>query len=260
MNVEVAEGEGKGAPAKRKLPAKPQMSNTAWQAKGMQHQGKGGGKAKGKGGAASHRPAVYMGTVKSFNHKTFYGFIQCDDLMDTYGSDVFCMGDEIGHMDFGQVVTFELKINDKGKPQAMNVVPVATGKSSLPAKTQQFSPVQQNVVGKSKGKSNVVAKGKGKSKTPANEGEPLEGLGEYYTGIVKSFNHQTNFGFIDCEETHEVYGCDVFCRGKEIGHLDFGTTVTFELALSSKGQPQAMNVEVAEGVEQPPAKRPKLSR
>lgn len=63
-----------------------------------------------------------------------------------------------------------------------------------------------------------------------------------YEGTVKSFNVANGFGFIDCADTNELYGCDVFLHKSEGENLGVGTRVTFQVHLNKKGQPQANNV------------------
>jgi len=110
---------------------------------------KGGGKADGKGygkvvpgkfGGKSAAPATgagpptstgrqCFGTLKSFNAANNYGFIECEEVSAEYGGDCFAHGrafvDE--NIEVGQAVLFELAINAKGKPQALNVTADPTG-------------------------------------------------------------------------------------------------------------------------------------
>merc|ERR1740138_534742 len=87
------------------------------------------------------------------------------------------------------------------------------------------------------------AKGKGGK---GGGGKP-QGTGKSYTGTVKSFNETNNYGFIDCPEVKAEYGFDVFTHGKELQGHPVGSAVYFELGLSNKGQPQALNVSSAMG-------------
>lgn len=83
--------------------------------------------------------------------------------------------------------------------------------------------------------------------------------GKAYTGVIKSFNEANNYGFIECEEVKAEYGFDVFVHGKELCGQMVGETVYFEVGVSNKGQPQALNVQSmdAAGVE-PPVKKQKF--
>jgi cold shock CspA family protein len=66
-------------------------------------------------------------------------------------------------------------------------------------------------------------------------------------GTVKSMGRE--FGFINCAETHAVYGRDVFIQKLNISEalwnsLQTGQGVTFDVTLDAKAQPQAMNVTI----------------
>jgi cold shock CspA family protein len=82
--------------------------------------------------------------------------------------------------------------------------------------------------------------------------------GKAYTGTVKNFHPDKNFGFIDCPEVKAEYGNDVFTRGEYLQDKNVGDVVYFELGLSDKGQPQALNVVPFESGEEPPAKKAKV--
>merc|ERR1712039_257260 len=90
-------------------------------------------------------------------------------------------------------------------------------------------------------------------------------------GTLKSFNSNNNYGFIVCAEVMAEYGNDTFVHGKELKGCNVGDTLVFEVGVSSKGQPQAMNVHKAAGgvtVDsmttavpiEPPAKKAKVAK
>mmetsp|Transcript_2661 Transcript_2661/g.6735 ORF Transcript_2661/g.6735 Transcript_2661/m.6735 type:complete len:901 (+) Transcript_2661:246-2948(+) len=64
-----------------------------------------------------------------------------------------------------------------------------------------------------------------------------------FTGVIKRFEPKKSFGFINCAETREIYGRDVFLlRNIDMPKLDVGDTVTFEVWLNEKKMPQARTV------------------
>merc|ERR1711935_187312 len=63
--------------------------------------------------------------------------------------------------------------------------------------------------------------------------------GKKFTGNIKSFNTNNGFGFIQCPETHELYGRDVFFNQAIAGGPEIGAQVIFEVTLNPEGQPQA---------------------
>mmetsp|Transcript_57451 Transcript_57451/g.122216 ORF Transcript_57451/g.122216 Transcript_57451/m.122216 type:complete len:161 (+) Transcript_57451:168-650(+) len=63
----------------------------------------------------------YVGTVKSFNDKTAYGFIDCPDLKEEYNHDVFLLGTDRNGANVGDGVSFTAFLNNMGKPQAKDL-------------------------------------------------------------------------------------------------------------------------------------------
>merc|ERR1719487_3051973 len=68
-------------------------------------------------------------------------------------------------------------------------------------------------------------------------------LGQRFTGVIKTFNTVGNYAFIQCDALKGQYDKDVWCRGDLITGRSIGETVSFELGLNLKGQPQAMNLQ-----------------
>jgi len=84
--------------------------------------GKGGGKSKGEGGPP---PAAtgesFIGLVKSFNEKTNYGFIACDEVTAKYGGDCFANGRHLQGLSVGDIIEFDVGVNKQGQPQAVAI-------------------------------------------------------------------------------------------------------------------------------------------
>eukprot|EP01062_Namystynia_karyoxenos_P081346 TRINITY_DN8922_c0_g1_i1.p1 TRINITY_DN8922_c0_g1~~TRINITY_DN8922_c0_g1_i1.p1 ORF type:complete len:283 (+),score=38.22 TRINITY_DN8922_c0_g1_i1:77-850(+) len=66
------------------------------------------------------------------------------------------------------------------------------------------------------------------------------GQGPYF-GTVKSFNNNTGFGFIRCDELFRKHGKDVFAHRKEVHQLNVGDEVVFEITYDATG-PRATKV------------------
>lgn len=118
--------EGKGAAARAAFWEEIEKLQT----KGSTGTGKGayttwgGGQPHPGAGAPKRRPEstgeVFVGVVKSCSQK--FGFITCDEITQAYGCDCFCLGEQLfGHFNQGDMVEFEVGINDKGQPQAINI-------------------------------------------------------------------------------------------------------------------------------------------
>jgi len=76
-------------------------------------------------GASLKRPMCTehgkVGKVKSFNINNNYGFLDCQELKDKYGMDVYCPGEYLTKLQTGNMVIFDVAVNKKGQPQAVDV-------------------------------------------------------------------------------------------------------------------------------------------
>merc|ERR1719446_403547 len=62
-------------------------------------------------------------------------------------------------------------------------------------------------------------------------------------GVIKSFNPEKKFGFIECAETFNQFGRDVFLSDQQVGNYGIGATVSFAVSMNSQGLPQAMDLQ-----------------
>merc|ERR1712032_1342068 len=69
-------------------------------------------------------------------------------------------------------------------------------------------------------------------------------LGEF-TGTIKSFGFNKNYGFIECDELAEHDG--VFLHGDERRGYQLGDKVKFSACLNKDGKPEAYNLKVCGG-------------
>eukprot|EP00442_Polarella_glacialis_P008887 CAMPEP_0115142776 /NCGR_PEP_ID=MMETSP0227-20121206/60364_1 /TAXON_ID=89957 /ORGANISM="Polarella glacialis, Strain CCMP 1383" /LENGTH=467 /DNA_ID=CAMNT_0002551453 /DNA_START=113 /DNA_END=1516 /DNA_ORIENTATION=+ len=69
--------------------------------------------------------------------------------------------------------------------------------------------------------------------------------GKEFEGILKSISSKNGYGFIDCPETHALYGRDVFVDSALLPEgMQVKDRVIFSLALSEKGHPRATAVRL----------------
>jgi len=220
--------------------------------------GKFGGGGGCKGGAGSDFQAVgqKFGTITTIGPK--FGFIDCPPVKAQHGVDVFCHISQLSGFNVGDVVDFDFGFNEKGQPQAANLRPrggagkggKAGGGKSMPVFTGWGDGGAASAMGC--GKAGLGA-GKGgggmQPQAKGNGGGALQtlevigdGFGEAisFTGVISAAGPK--FGFIQCPEVQEQYGCDVFCSGPLLAGFSVGEAVDFELALSDQGKPQACNV------------------
>merc|ERR550525_353072 len=69
-------------------------------------------------------------------------------------------------------------------------------------------------------------------------------------GVIKSFNMNNGFGFIDYPELHAVFGNDVFLHNKQLGtsgEFGPGAMVSFAVCLSKDNKPQAYDLQYPGG-------------
>jgi cold shock CspA family protein len=75
-----------------------------------------------------------------------------------------------------------------------------------------------------------------------------------FYGTIKTINEASGFGFIQCEESHSIYGRDVFIHKQNtsavFGQLMKGQQVRFTFNVDEKGHPRASKVYL---VKSPPS-------
>mmetsp|Transcript_101381 Transcript_101381/g.285992 ORF Transcript_101381/g.285992 Transcript_101381/m.285992 type:complete len:436 (-) Transcript_101381:56-1363(-) len=83
------------------------------------------------GGGAFNKDGRFTAAVKSFNSEKKYGFFNSPELESAFGkADIFVHATQISHLnDFkvGQVFSFSVAVDDKGKPMAVDLVPEGGG-------------------------------------------------------------------------------------------------------------------------------------
>merc|ERR1712137_101269 len=76
-------------------------------------------------GEVRRRPQTFgepkIGKVKSYHSGNDYGFIDCPELKAEYGMDVYCPGEYLRDRKKGETVMFDVALNKKGQPQAVDV-------------------------------------------------------------------------------------------------------------------------------------------
>lgn len=155
-------------------------------------------------------PVTLAGTIKSFDGDHGYGFISSRQVHARYGRDVFLHSKQIKQFRPGVHVTFSVKINSQGHPQAY-------GLKEAPKTVAWLA---------------------------CSEDEPPSTDREEYVGEIKSFNSSHGYGFIDCSALREKYGRDVFIHQSQVDGLGVGDRVTFHVQVK-RGQPQACDVALA---------------
>jgi len=226
--------------------------------------------------SASEGGFALKGIFKPGKDGTF-GFVQCDETKEICGRDVYVRQElvQAGSFEAGQTVKFNVFLNAQNQPNAEAIEACAEDWVPEPADltVAGYADVKGGVKGKGKAGGDAWGKGgdpwgkggdpwgkggwggwggdkggfgKGcKGKGGGGGGGPPTATGKICVGTVKSFNEASNFGFIECDEIKQEYGNDVFVHGRNFTHLQIsvGQCLQFEVGVSSKGQPQALNVQ-----------------
>lgn len=220
---------------------------------------------------------VIVGTMKSFNGKTGYGFIAVDD----YPQDVYCrrqdLPDEYQALDSDSLVgvqfQFTVKITRDGqKPQVQENTMLAHGAPAAPPqaakrtaagagfaqvgpgaeKRPRLPPMPASAGGLVPG---GKAKGKGAAEA-AFGGAKGKGGGKFTDGgmaegVVKSYNATKGFGFINSEITNgagDVYFQRVAVPAENQNESIQGARVSFQVQWTPDGKAQAQAIEVLDAL------------
>merc|ERR1712217_787558 len=82
---------------------------------------------------------VKVGKVKAYFPNNNYGFIECAEAKQKYGADVYCPGQYIRENPIGTKVMFEISVNKKGQPQAVDVKQLMTTTIISTSQTQKWA-------------------------------------------------------------------------------------------------------------------------
>jgi hypothetical protein len=286
----------------------------------------------------------YYGTVKKIfqgsHGRPAHGFLECAETQLVFGRDVFIHDKIANFVHVGQALSFGVRINDAGMPQAVDVLTedgsplaeshsggayefaVPTGQRLYDLLMPELSPAlnsgmqqtvaaallaaadllgvandlrmqvvatvpQEHVIaskggwapqqrhepswgpckggykgcGKDAGwdmKGSGYGQGVGGGKAAPYQVPYSNAMGGYsgggsphpkgpFEGTVKSIKSAEEgsghaHGFVDCHETQQIYGRDVFLHSEQANQLEVGMSVRFEVMLNNRGMPQAHNL------------------
>lgn len=170
----------------------------------------------------------YTGSVARFDMSKGYGFIMCDNTKGKYNRDVFLRKNQFIELELqvGDVVQFQVELNEKGFPQARNIMRMDQSNGNAPHTVQPVNPPPSQYQVLSPSQQLAAASGN-----------------QTFTGRVARFDPSAGYGFIQCQESQVVFGQDVFLHKSVCGvdSVSAGDMITFTVELSDKG-PQARNV------------------
>lgn len=67
----------------------------------------------------------FTGTVKAILPEKGFGFVACDESFAQFGADAFLHSTQLPGLEQGMVISFKVKLNARGKPQATDVSPAS---------------------------------------------------------------------------------------------------------------------------------------
>jgi len=166
--------------------------------------------AMGPGGADASgittSEQTYTGVVKAFNEEKGWGHITCDDTRTLFGRDMFVMRSALRCGKVSAGDTVRFCVlNNPRGPQATEVHSLMLGATW----------------------------------------QSQETLGRAFLGTLKLFSEDKGWGFIDCPDTHRMFGKDMFVHKREFTlPTPNGTRIQFTVELAKDGRPEAKNVQI----------------
>eukprot|EP00933_Yihiella_yeosuensis_P040307 TRINITY_DN34587_c0_g1_i1.p1 TRINITY_DN34587_c0_g1~~TRINITY_DN34587_c0_g1_i1.p1 ORF type:complete len:895 (-),score=189.20 TRINITY_DN34587_c0_g1_i1:54-2738(-) len=227
-------------------------------------------------GSAAER---FTGVLKVYHKEKGYGFIRSQEMVENKrysGQDVFVHQNQIRKFAAGDHVSFTVKVNKKGGPQAYDLKA-----AQAPEEDKGELVFHEGVlkkVDKEKGFAFIFCQemmdeyggdvfatvkqleGRGLllgdrvrfsvkvNKRGKPEASNLEAIkveeddeegGEELVGIIKSFDDNNGYGFISSAQATSAYGRDVFLHRRQLCNFEVGDSVSFRVKISGNGQPQA---------------------
>lgn len=219
----------------------------------------------------------FHGKVKSINPDRSFGIVSCAALhKEVRATDVLMNASQVANLVVGQQVSFSMFLNERGQPQAKEVLPHVREE---PTDEVYFGCIKCFYVDKGFGfikcdKSFAIygldvflhAKQIGtctvgqevffrielnaKRQPQALDVTPSVSPGrdprerQRFVGCVRNLFPDRGFGFIKCDETQQKFGKDVYLNSSTICNVEIGQVVSFTIGLNSRQQPQAQEVEI----------------
>eukprot|EP00927_Polykrikos_kofoidii_P061703 TRINITY_DN56540_c0_g1_i1.p1 TRINITY_DN56540_c0_g1~~TRINITY_DN56540_c0_g1_i1.p1 ORF type:complete len:342 (+),score=59.77 TRINITY_DN56540_c0_g1_i1:67-1026(+) len=166
-----------------------------------------GGCSDGCGGFADGDDKTnHVGTVKSFDEEKGWGHISCSETRATYGKDIFVLRSSLR----------------TGRASAGDQVQFTVHKGLKGPEARDVRPLGQELAV-----------------------QPHHAANRVFNGRVKMFSAEKGWGFIACEETHQIYGKDIFVHKREFqdaGDMHDDDQVQFTVDVGKDGKPEARTV------------------
>lgn len=161
----------------------------------------------------------HVGQIKCIHQVGGYGFITCDDIWALTGQDTWLAKHEVGDFRIGDLVSFSVKLNPKGQPQAYEVEPAGFAEQ---LQHQATKPRQLTAADKLRGTAASLLR--------------EEEFEELHTGVVKWLDADKGFGYIECPDLKAESGWDVYVAIEDAEGLRQGDRVSCKVRNARKAQ------------------------
>eukprot|EP01062_Namystynia_karyoxenos_P039844 TRINITY_DN28973_c0_g1_i1.p1 TRINITY_DN28973_c0_g1~~TRINITY_DN28973_c0_g1_i1.p1 ORF type:complete len:386 (+),score=77.31 TRINITY_DN28973_c0_g1_i1:103-1260(+) len=160
-------------------------------------------------GVPAHHGFRYTGTVKPHTKECKFAFIACEYASAQWGKDVFVNKEQTVGLMTGDIVSFEITEPVPGKPVANNI-------------KVDHRPPASAMAAAAAGLAHVTPPMPGSFYSPrppraSSDAAVYDADDPIFSGSMKAFTPACKFAFIECADTHQVYGKDVYVP-KELTH------------------------------------------
>ncbi|CAK0844719.1 unnamed protein product [Prorocentrum cordatum] len=184
-----------------------------------------------------------VGTIKALDADVGWGSIECAQTRPLYDRDVLFQAADLQgrQVSGGEIVTFQVT-NVSGSPVAVNLQFLQQEGPAAPAAPRPPPPPPPPPV--LAPHATQPAQAAAAPGLAGGQGALLLGQGASYVGSVKNYNPVKGWGFIECPETGQVLGKDIFFLKSELSgefQASRGDVVSFQITQGKNG-PMAQSV------------------
>ncbi|CAE7222227.1 unnamed protein product [Symbiodinium sp. CCMP2592] len=187
-----------------------------------------------------------VGTLKSYNVRNGYGFLECRQAKQDWGVDVFIHKNNVPTpWLLGQPVEFAVQVNTRGQPQAYDCLWLPRLPPQGNKVTPGTVPALPGAGPYSAGSSSSTALALVDERKPPQPKVPKMSDEPRRLGTLKSFSQTHGYGFVECGETKACYSRDVYLdktQMRENSAWQWGQLLEFSVSVNDRGNPQAQNV------------------
>lgn len=194
--------------------------------------------------------AYYVGRLKTFNSRTGYGFVECEQTTKDFGADVFIHKNLVPNpWHIGQPVEFAVSVNNRGQPQARDVqwlppLQAGGGPGAPMAQALGGAPGAGGGYGSGSfmpGMPGMPGAAAGADAARSSSAAPWGGQAQEFLGSVKSFSPIQGYGFL----SHDDMAADVYFDRTSLtpgDEVKTGQYVSYCVKVNARGQHQGKHI------------------